>query len=64
MGEIESQEMLVFSKIRHNNKDNPESLLRREEKKKKGHQSLEDNLAKLFSEFQLTSKQNQVPTWR
>lgn len=34
MREIESQEMLVFSKIRHNNKDTPESLLRREEKKK------------------------------
>lgn len=49
MREIESQEMLVFSKIRHNNKDTPESLLRREgKKKKKSHQSLEDNLANLF----------------
>lgn len=33
MREIESQEMFVFSKIRHNNKDTPESLLRREEKR-------------------------------
>lgn len=50
MREIESQEMFVFSKIRHNNKDTPESLLRRreEKKKRKGHQSLEDNLANLF----------------
>jgi len=46
MREIESQEMLVFPKIRHNNKDTPASLLRREEKK--SHQSLEDNLAHLF----------------
>lgn len=30
--------MFVFSKIRHNNKDTPESLLRREEKKNKTHQ--------------------------
>lgn len=35
MREIESQEMFVFSKIRHNNKDTPESLLRRREEKKK-----------------------------
>lgn len=48
MREIESQEMLVFSKIRHNNKDTPESLLRREGKEKKSHQSLEDNLTNLF----------------
>lgn len=51
MREIESQEMLVFAKIRHNNKDTPGSLLRRGEKKKekkKSHQPLEDNLANLF----------------
>lgn len=35
MREIESQEMLVFTKIRHNNKDTPESLLTRGKKKKK-----------------------------
>lgn len=53
MREIESQEMFVFSKIRHNNKDTAESLLRREEKKNKPKHnkrqgSLEDNLAHLF----------------